>query len=195
MELSDRELAEQAKEQKENPEEIKKKVAQAELEKETGYTAATMAEVAKTVLNARDQLGKTNGDIVDAMGKVDGVANRDLIEKMKDSKIAKKIVQAGLGSEHTSTGEAALEQGAQEVSRKENEEGWPSELERRLGEASMNGSGINPAEARKMTPEELKTKVEQAKEEKAKTEQKENDESAQRVLGINPKNRPDRGGR
>lgn len=195
MELSEQEIAERAKDQKEKPEEVKKKIAEAELEKETGYAAATLADVAKTVLHAKGQLGKTSGDIVEAMNKVNGVANRDLIEKIKDSKIAKKIIQAGLGSENTSTGETALEQGAQEVSRKENEEGWPSELERRLGEASMNGSGINPAEARQMSPEELKIRVGQAKEEKAKTEQKENYESAQRVLGLNPKSCPDRGER
>jgi len=159
----EKKVADRAADKKISKEDAKKEVAREEVKSQTGYSAESMAEVGKTVLHANDSLGKESGKAANDLGQVKGNAVEGMLEKMTDSKVAKKIVQAGLGSEFMSTGEGGLEQGARTVLEKSKQLGEAAGMEAMLAEAAIYGKGMTMDELKKLTPDKLKEVVDKAK--------------------------------
>ena len=157
--LSDEEkkVAKKASEKKISKDDAKKEVAREEVKSQTGYSAESMAEVGRTVLKTQDSFSKPDSvQTADNMKKAKGNAVEGMLEKMVDPKVAKKIVQAGLGSEFTSTGESGLEQGAKMVLEKQREFGGSEGLSGLLTKMVLFGKGMPLEEIRKLTPDKLK---------------------------------------
>ncbi|MBQ7413800.1 MAG: hypothetical protein IJV07_06010 [Alphaproteobacteria bacterium] len=157
--LSDEEkkVAKKASEKKISKDDAKKEVAREEVKSQTGYSAESLAEVGRTVLKTQDSFSKPDSaQTADNMKKVKGNAVEGMLEKMVDPKVAKKIVQAGLGSEFASTGESGLEQGARTVLEKQREFGGSEGLSGLLAKMVLFGKGMSLEEIRKLTPDKLK---------------------------------------
>lgn len=162
--LSDEEkkVAKKATEKKISKEDAQKEVAREEVKSETGYSAEALASVGRTVLKTQDAFSRP--DVVEATGQMKhlkGNAVEGMLEKMTDSKVAQKIVQAGLGSEFVSTGAGGLEQGGRTVLEKQREFGGAEGMEGLLAKMVLFGNGMSLEEIRKMTPEKLKEVTEQ----------------------------------
>ena len=168
----EKKVADRAIDKKISKEDAKKEVAREEVKSRTGHSAEAMAEVGRTVLHANDSLGKESGKAANDLGQVKGNAVEGMLEKMTDSKVAKKIVQSGLGSEFMSTGEGGLEQGARTVLEKSKQLGEAAGMEAMLAEAVIYGKGMTMDELKKLTPDKLKEMVDQAKQNQVGTPDK-----------------------
>jgi len=153
----ERKVADRAAEKKISKEDAKKEVARETVKEETGYSADALADVGKKVMHAGESAGKT-GDADKAaknMTEVKGGAVEGMLEKMSDSKVANKIVQAGLGSEFTSTGASGLEQSARTVLEEIKKYGGEKGMEDMLTSAALNGT-LTLDQIKKLTPDKLK---------------------------------------
>ena len=86
----EKKVADRAIDKKISKEDAKKEVAREEVKSHTGYSAEAMAEVGRTALRANDSLGKDAGRAMHDLGQVKGSAVEGMLEKMTDSKVAKK---------------------------------------------------------------------------------------------------------
>lgn len=165
--MSEREqkVAERSAEKKISKEDAEKEVARESVKEKTGYDANALAEVGRSTLNTKDALERP--DLKEAskeMERIQGNAVGDMLEKMTDGKVAEDVVKAGLGSAHLSTGKSGLEQGARTVLEKMNEFGSASDMRQLLADAALYGNGMSIEDAKNMTPEVLREKVEALKE-------------------------------
>ena len=163
-------VADRVEEKKISKEDAEKEVARESVKEQTGYDANALAEVGKSTLNTKDALERP--DLKEAsseMERIKGNSVNDMLEKMTDGKVAEDVVKAGLGSEHLSTGKSGLEQGARTVLEKMNEFGSASDMRQLLADAALYGKGMSIEDAKNMTPEVLREKVNALKENAPKT--------------------------
>lgn len=160
----EKKVADKAADKKISKEEAKKEVAREDVKKETGYSAESMAEVGKTVLHANESIKRPDDPQKTAgkMAQVKGNAVEGMLEKMVDPKVAQKIVQAGLGSEFTSTGASGLEQGARTVLEESKKFGGEKGMEKMLADAALQGV-LTLEEIKRLTPAKLKETVDRLK--------------------------------
>ena len=153
----ERKIADKAADKKISKEDARKEVARETVKEETGYSADALADVGKKVMHAGESADK-KGDATKAaarMSEIKGGAVEGMLEKMVDSKVANKIVQAGLGSEFTSTGASGLEQSARTVLEEIKKYGGENGMENMLTTAALNGT-LTLDQIRQLTPEKLK---------------------------------------
>jgi len=164
----EKEVAKTAAKDKSSKEEAKKKVAKKVVKKETGYDAETLAQVGRNALDAKDTMEKPTevGQTTEALNRVRGEGVKDMLGKIKDTRIAENVVKAGLGAMHASTTAGGLNEGAKTVLEKGEEVGGGAGMEDLLKQAVLYGNGmtLNEIKELKMTPDRLKEYVNQLKE-------------------------------
>ena len=152
----ERKIADRAADKKISKEDAKKEVARETIKDETGYSANALADVGKKVMHAgqsagQDAPGKTDKN----MAELNGGAAKGIVEKMTNSKVAEKAVQAGLGPEFTSTGASGLEQNARLVLEEIQKYGGEKGMENMLAGGALNGI-MTLDQLKQLTPDKLR---------------------------------------